>query len=162
MNIRRLLLWLTMIVCAALAVAAFGYPMMVIQPFRAQDPGTLAFALEVRQWGPFLAPVFAGIAAVCLVWLWRKGRIWTRIVSALLVALGIAGAALTRVNVFERMFAPVPEVRTESAADSKLEADDMVLAVKISDAPRAYGVRMMAYHHIVNDWLAGVPLVGTY
>jgi hypothetical protein len=34
--------------------------------------------------------------------------------------------------------------------------------VKLGGESRAYPVRMMAYHHIVNDVVGGVPIVATY
>jgi hypothetical protein len=38
----------------------------------------------------------------------------------------------------------------------------MVLAVRSGAQARAYPIRAMAYHHLVNDTLGGVPLVATY
>ena len=35
-------------------------------------------------------------------------------------------------------------------------------AIAVNGTARAYPVRALAYHHIVNDTLGGVPLVGTY
>lgn len=159
---RNWMAWPILALCAGLALGAFAYPMAVIQPFQYQDPERLALALQVRQWAPAASLALAGIAVLSAIWIWRQGRIWKRAASLLLAILAMAGAALTRVNVFERMFAPIGEPRTEAAAEAKLDPDDMVLAVTAGGAARAYGVRMLAYHHIVNDWLAGVPLVGTY
>jgi hypothetical protein len=38
----------------------------------------------------------------------------------------------------------------------------MVLAIRYGDDARAYPVREMAYHHIVNDVVEGVPVAVTY
>jgi hypothetical protein len=38
----------------------------------------------------------------------------------------------------------------------------MVLALIFNDDARAYPVREMAYHHIVNDVVGGVPVAVTY
>jgi hypothetical protein len=38
----------------------------------------------------------------------------------------------------------------------------MILAVAIGPDARAYPIREMAYHHLVNDEVAGVPIVPTY
>ena len=38
----------------------------------------------------------------------------------------------------------------------------MVIAVKISTYARAYPIRSLSYHHLVNDSLDGVPIVATY
>jgi len=38
----------------------------------------------------------------------------------------------------------------------------MALAVSIHGASHAYPIREIAYHHIVNDTLSGVPIAATY
>jgi hypothetical protein len=40
--------------------------------------------------------------------------------------------------------------------------DDIVLAVKINGESAAYPVRLMAYHHLVEDVVGGTPIVATY
>jgi len=39
---------------------------------------------------------------------------------------------------------------------------DMVIAVSQGGEGRAYPIREMGYHHIVNDRLHGLPIVVTY
>ena len=39
---------------------------------------------------------------------------------------------------------------------------DVVLAVRVGDDAVAYPVRQMAYHHVVQDTVGGVPIVATY
>ena len=43
-----------------------------------------------------------------------------------------------------------------------MDADDKVLAVKVGQHARAYPIRTMGYHHIVNDTVGGVPIAVTY
>jgi hypothetical protein len=38
----------------------------------------------------------------------------------------------------------------------------MILAVRYSNDARAYPIREMAYHHILNDVVGGVPIAVTY
>ncbi len=38
----------------------------------------------------------------------------------------------------------------------------MVLAVQINSESRAYPIREMAYHHVVNDTVGRQPIVSTY
>jgi len=38
----------------------------------------------------------------------------------------------------------------------------MVLAIQFGPDARAYPISEMAYHHIVNDWVNGVPVAVTY
>ncbi len=39
-----------------------------------------------------------------------------------------------------------------------VDKDDMVLAVQINSESRAYPIREMAYHHVVNDTVSGSRL----
>jgi hypothetical protein len=77
----------------------------------------------------------------------------------LLVALS---AVMARLNYFEWMFHPVDSAKFESASASKLGSTEMVLAVRYGADARAYPIREMAYHHILNDVVAGVPIAVTY
>ncbi|MBI4328364.1 MAG: DUF3179 domain-containing protein [Chloroflexi bacterium] len=43
-----------------------------------------------------------------------------------------------------------------------LPDDDLVLGLEWAGEARAYPVRMVRYHHIVNDAAAGRPLLITY
>ena len=70
---------------------------------------------------------------------------------------------LGRRNTFEAMFHPVPHPEFTDAAQTKdVAEEDLVLGVQIGDQARAYPVRAMAYHHLVNDLIAGEPIVATY
>jgi hypothetical protein len=48
------------------------------------------------------------------------------------------------------------------ASQAKLGGDEEVIAVEMDKAARAYPIRSMSYHHIVNDTLGGEPIVATY
>ena len=76
--------------------------------------------------------------------------------------VAIAGACLTRVNIFEKMFHPYDAPVFGSADAVRLDPDDKVLAVTIDGQARAYPIRTMGYHHIVNDTVGGVPIAVTY
>ncbi len=49
-----------------------------------------------------------------------------------------------------------------AAQTAPVEADDMVMTVALSGEQRAYPVRTIGYHHIVNDRLGRVAIVATY
>jgi hypothetical protein len=68
----------------------------------------------------------------------------------------------SRINVFEIMFHPDTHPAFAPVAETHLDADDMVLAIKLGAAARAYPIREMGYHHVINDWLDGKPVVATY
>ena len=60
------------------------------------------------------------------------------------------------------MFHPVLDPQFEAESDSKLGSDEMILTVRFGSDARAYPIREMAYHHILNDVVEGVPVAVTY
>jgi hypothetical protein len=81
-------------------------------------------------------------------------------VTAPVCVVGFAG--LSRVNVYELMFHPVDRPEFVDAALTKLAGSEKVLVVRIEGKDRAYPVRSISYHHIVNDRLGEVPIAATY
>jgi uncharacterized protein DUF3179 len=149
--------------CAMLSVASFAIPMYVIRPFRHQGATELSVALFVKQIGPWLSISCAVVAFVIVGSSWPRLRGWvsrTAMVGALLLAIG--GAYLARLNIYEQMFHPLGTPQFQLAKDSHVDKDDMVIAVRINGRSRAYPIREMAYHHVVNDTVAGEPIVSTY
>jgi hypothetical protein len=69
---------------------------------------------------------------------------------------------MARLNYFEWMFHPIADARFQPQSESKLEAKEMVMAVRFGEEARAYPISQMAYHHVLNDVVAGVPIVATY
>ena len=60
-------------------------------------------------------------------------------------------------------FVPLDNPRWLAAQEaSYLPDDDLVLGSQWQGQPRAYPVRMLRYHHIVNDSVAGKPILITY
>ena len=149
--------------CALISILCVAVPMYVIRPFRPQGTRELALALEVRHMGSWLSGLCAVIALVVLIWSWRRvSRVGLRIAMIALSIVAIAGACLTRVNIFEKMFHPYDAPVFGSADAVRLDLDDKVLAVTIAGQARAYPIRTMGYHHIVNDTVGGVPIAVTY
>lgn len=60
------------------------------------------------------------------------------------------------------MFHPYDAPSFGSNDAVKVDSDDKVLAVVIESQARAYPIRTMGYHHIVNDTVGGVPIAVTY
>jgi hypothetical protein len=83
-------------------------------------------------------------------------------------------AALSRVNIFEVMFHPAGAPSFQPARETRLDGDEKVLALNLSSSKggsrssdnRAYPVRSISCHHIVNDVVKGVagevPIAVTY
>lgn len=151
--------WTVLAVMAAATLLLSAFPMYVIRPFRAQPPAQLAVALSVKAWGPYAAWTLAASAAALAWWLWRRSG---RRAAPVLGALTIVSAALTHVNVYEIMFKPAGQPGFVAAAQARLDPADMVLAIAIAGDSRAYPVRALGYHHIVNDWVGGKAVVTTY
>ncbi len=60
------------------------------------------------------------------------------------------------------MFHPDTHPAFATIQESKIDPDDAVLAVKLAGSARAYPIREMGYHHVINDWVGGVPIAATY
>ncbi len=88
-------------------------------------------------------------------WLMRTGML-------ILLAIAIGGAYFSRVNVYEIMFHPLDQPQFQTAQKAHIDKDDMVLAVRLNGEARAYPIREMAYHHVVNDTVGREPIVSTY
>ena len=146
---------------ASLAVGIFflGYPNYVIRPRRPKGPRELQAALFVLQYRPVAEILCVVLAWGALVWFLRsKPRLASRIGAIAVTVLVFAAAALSRVNVYEIMFHPAGVPSFEPVRETKLDGDEKVLAVHA----RAYPVRSISYHHIVNDVEGGVPIAVTY
>ena len=147
----------------SISFAFLTYPLYVIRPFRYQGPRELRLALDLIQARPLVQGFSVALALAALAWCWqvqqhRRRRIWA-LTAALFVCLF---AALSWVNPEELIFQPIARPEFASVKESKVDNDDEVIAIKIGDAARAYPVRSIAYHHVVNDVLGQVPIVATY
>ena len=145
------------------ALGLLLYPLYVIRPFRAQGAAELQAALTViRYRGAVLVVCVVGALATA-IWYWAREQRKLRRLFSVVAVLIVAGVALlSRVNVYELMFHPYDRPVFSTAGQAKLDGGEMVIAVKISTQARAYPIRGLSYHHLVNDLLDGVPIVATY
>jgi hypothetical protein len=149
--------------CLLLAFFLLAYPLYVIRPFRYQGAHELFLALSLLQFRLVLDILLAVLAGAFLVWSWRTHpRTLPRIFAVACATLVIGCGILSRVNVYELMFHPLTRIDFSPVSEAKLDGDEEVIAVKVGSAARAYPVRSMSYHHIVNDVLADEPIVATY
>lgn len=162
----RLGTWAFLIALLLFCVAAVGFPIFIIRPFAHQAAAPLTLALSVERWAPWftLIAFLAGIVVIVRTWAGRGERL--RIVKNVFLLAAVAGlgfcAWASRINIYERMFQPAGDARFVPVAQASLRPDDMVIVVSINGADRAYPVRQMAYHHVFNDVVGGVPIVSTY
>ena len=155
--------WLTIGACLVVSLFCLSYPIYVIRPFRHQGVRELAAALLVMQFRAIATGACVVLALWSTVRYWRQqSRPWRR-AGAVTGAIGVCAlAALSRVNAYELMFHPLGRPAFESAGESKLDKDEKVIAIQLNGAARAYPIRGMSYHHIVNDTVGGIPIVATY
>lgn len=154
-------LWLTFVLLVAILFLC--YPIYVIRPFRYQDPRELQIALVVKRWAVLATTACAIIAATAAIRVWlRRRKLFPRAVAAVLALLTIAASALTHVNVYEQMFHPLERPTFEDVSKTKLSGVEQVMAIRLAGTARAYPVRILSYHHIVNDVVGGLPVVATY
>jgi hypothetical protein len=106
----------------------------------------------------------AAAAFAALIWYWRRERRWFRRIASVVAPLAVAAMALaSRVNIYEAlMFHPLGTPAFTSPGQSKLDGDEMVIAVRVGTVARAYPIRNISYYHVVNDLVDGVPIAATY
>jgi hypothetical protein len=154
-----------LLIFTALAIAAFflAYPDYVIRPQRRQGAKELQAALFVLQYQHLAELLCAAVALVGLIFYLRsRPERGSRIGAIAAVATALVCAALSRVNIYEFMFHPAGKPSFQPVRETKLDDDQNVLAVNMSENARAYPVRSISYHHIVNDVVGGVPIAVTY
>lgn len=122
--------------------------------------------MSLRQrapWGTLFAAVVCVVLALAL---WGTIDRLRRIILASAMVLVIGSAVMARLNYFEWMFHPLQSPQFEDAAQTKLDKGEMVLAIRFGADARAYPIREMAYHHVLNDVLndgeRDVPVAVTY
>jgi hypothetical protein len=151
------------VVSLALAFLFLAYPLYVIRPFRPQGAGELAVALTMLQIRP-IATTLITLATLLFFMLYcRAERRFPRRAAAAIAVLAVCGCtALARINIYEKMFHPMGSPSFEPVQATRLDGKEMVIAVNVGGAARAYPVRIISYHHIANDTVGGVPIVATY
>ena len=151
------------ILLAVLAAAVAVAPVVLQQPFGAQTPTGMAIAHTMNQWSALLTVALA----IGVIWLAlsaaRGARWWGKALLVMPVAVVLAAAWFARQNAFEWWFNRLSQPHFVAARDSSfVEPNDLVLAVSRDGDAAAYPIRLIAYHHIVNDRIGRTPSVVTY
>jgi hypothetical protein len=155
-------IWTGFSLCGVAAIGLFFIPAFIIQPFRYQAPRALLVAMALRQRAP-LGTLIAALACFVFAFiLWRTANRWRKSVLVLALFAVTFSAVMARLNPFEWMFHPIAGPQFVAQADSKLDPKEMIMAVRLGSEARAYPISQMAYHHILNDVVAGVPIAVTY
>lgn len=155
-------IWAAFSLCAIAAVAFFFIPAFIIRPFRHQAPRALFAAMALRQRAPLIT-LIAALACFALAFaLWRTVGRWRKALLVLTSLVVTFSAVMARQNYFEWMFHPIADPQFVAQAESKLDPKEMILAVRFGSDARAYPISQMAYHHVLNDVVGGVPIAVTY
>lgn len=155
--------WIGLTLCLIVSLFLLAYPLYVIRPFRYQGRTELPVALAILQARPYveIALVLLAIFFSISWWALSRRRL-TRAAAVIGALIAIAFAVLSQVNVYELMFHPLDRPLFASVNRTKLDGAEQLIAVKVAGVARAYPIRVISYHHIVNDVLGGVPIVATY
>jgi hypothetical protein len=154
--------WTVFSLCAVVAIGLFFIPAFIIRPFTHQSPRPLVLAMALRQRAP-LGTLIAALACFILAYeLWRTVGRWRKSLLVLTLLVVTFSAVMARLNYFEWMFHPIAGPQFVAQSASKLDPKEMILAVRMDNDSRAYPISQMAYHHILNDVVAGVPIAVTY
>jgi hypothetical protein len=161
-SIRRT--WYLQLAVLLVVLLWVAIPVFLIMPFRSQAPWMLTASYFLERWSPW-ATTGGMVVALGLIWrLWSlaSGR-WQRALSLLALA-PLAGATwFARQNHFEWMFAPLADpAYLRGATADFVNAGDMVLGVVVNGDAAAWPVNQLAYHHVVNTVVGGVPIAATY
>ena len=156
--------WLALLATVLLGLAMVLVPVWIIQPFRPQSQRGVELSYALRRWSPVGTFVACAAALMLAAWLWRGSRRWWRKGALLIMLIPLLAATwFARQNHFEWMFNPLANAAYAQASGAEFVADtDMVLAVENNGEAVAYPVRLMAYHHLVQDVVGGTHVVATY
>ena len=159
----RRLMWLALILVVLGAFAWVFIPVWTIQPFKAQTSEGLNLSYQLRSKSQAVTLVALVLTVLLILALWRDTRRWTKAALVLLLVPVVAVTWFARQNHFEWMFKPLPASAYVAADKVDFVApDEMVLAIEVNNDAVAYPIRQLAYHHVVEDTVGGLPVVSTY
>jgi len=162
-NARRKLVWLLLFFLVVVVLMIVLTPVFLIMPFKAQTPRTMEISYLMRRWSPWLTVLAMLLILTIALRLWVGGRWFGKILLVILLLPPLGATWLARQNHFEWMFNPLPNPAYATVADvTYVNDDDRLLAVTINGEAVAYPIRLMGYHHVVEDTVGGTPIVATY
>jgi hypothetical protein len=152
-----------MLVITLVALAIVLVPVWLIQPFKPQSARGLEISYGLRRWSPLVTLLALVFFLLLAMRLWRGSRLWRKAVLVILFVPLIAAVWFARQNHFEWMFNPLAHAAYAKTSEAAFVDDaDIVMAVTSNGEAAAYPVRLMAYHHLVQDVVGGTPIVATY
>jgi hypothetical protein len=117
-----------------------------------------AYFIHVHRWLFrilfFIITISGSLAA------FRSGSKWVPIVS-LLIAAGIS-YVLNFEMAADKMFRQSKKFVLKNRIENKVPGSFLVIGIEFNKEARAYPIRYLAYHHQVQDSIAGKPIIVTY
>ena len=155
------ILLLALVVVVLLWIAT---PVFLIMPFKAQAPWMIGVSHLLRSWSPWISALALAIAGVLVFRLWKLGAGSWQLAAAIAGLVPLTAATwFARQNHFEWMFAPLADpAYVRGAAADFVKPGDMVIGVALNGDVAAWPVNQLAYHHVVNTEVGGVPIAATY
>jgi Protein of unknown function (DUF3179) len=162
--LNRKMAWVILLLLIVVVTAMVLIPVWIIHPFKSQTSSGMELAYTLRRWSPLVTLIDFVCVLALTMYLWRGARRWWRKMAlAIIVSIALAGAWFARQNHFEWMFNPLAEAAFVKASEAGFVAgDDMVMAVDLNGESVAYPIRQIAYHHVIQNEVGGVPIVATY
>ncbi len=161
----RRLLWPVLLFAAAAAVTVVLVPTFTIHPFRPQTASGVELSYVLKRAAPLVTAIALAAALASALLLWRGARRWWRRgIIVLLVAVTGLVTWFARQNHFEWMFNALPKAEYVAVPEARafLVDAEVVMGIDVEGTAIAYPVRQLAYHHLVNEIVGGIPLVVTY
>lgn len=139
---------------------------VVVGPFALANAGAVDLAHSLWQLTPWAMGLCAAVAVGVVVLTQRapESTRWGRIGAWVALLLVVTLWALPSLGMRAAGMYPLDDPRVVSAeeADELLLEDDLVMGIVVEGQARAYPLRYLMTHEIVNDRLADTPLVATY
>ena len=161
----RRLLWPLLLIAAAAAVTVVLVPTLTIHPFRPQTARGVELSYALKRAAPVVTAIALASALASALMLWGGARRWWRrgVIFVLVAVTGLV-TWFARQNHFEWMFNALPNAEYVGVPEARqfLVDAEVVMGIDVNGTYRAYPVRQLAYHHLVNDVVGGTPLVATY
>jgi len=131
-------------------------PVIVAIPLIRHTSAILAVAHAAQRIAPVVSVASALFAATMLFRLRRPSM-------GIMFVLLVGCAVMSRINLLEWVFAPASDAQLAAIGEFReIRDNDMVIGVTLGGESRAYPVRYLAYHHMLNDRLGPTALLPTY
>lgn len=156
----RFVLFAVGLLFAAAPSVVLTYLLMPFPGSQGLDSMNLAWNLHrVRNASLVAGSVLAIIGLALCLSADRSRRTWFLVVVPLAAVVALVVAA--RRYTADRLFQPPASPRF-AAKSSFPAADTQIMGVVVGEKARAYPIRLLAYHHVMVDDIAGVTLLPTY